>query len=71
MIKNIDRIPLSNIELKEEAFSPIKHNIKILKRKLPEDFFFSRPAIHFSTEVVRNAQRQPPSTSNFTRKPKK
>ncbi len=35
MIKNIDRIPLSSIELLEEPLSPLKNNIKILKKKLP------------------------------------
>lgn len=35
MIKNFDRIPLSNIEIIDEPLSPIKAHIKILKKKLP------------------------------------
>lgn len=68
MIKNIDRIPLSSIELAEDPLSPLKAHIKILKKKLPEDFFIGRNGMYSSTSVVRNSQRNPPTTSNHPRK---
>lgn len=45
MIKSIDRIPLSSIELLDAPLSPLKTHVKILKQKLPADFFTKKPAI--------------------------
>lgn len=54
MLRNYDRIPFSSIELVEAPLSPVKPNIKILKQKLPADFFTKRHGIYSSTSVVRN-----------------
>lgn len=68
MIKNIDRIPLSSIQFSSEPPSPIKPHIKIVKKKLPMDFFTGEQGIHSYSSVVRNSQGLPPSTSSNTRK---
>lgn len=54
MLRNYDRIPFSSIELVEAPLSPVKTNIKILKQKLPADFFTKRHGIYSSTSVVRS-----------------
>jgi len=64
MIKKFDRIPLSNIQEAEQPSSPIKNTIKILKQKLPLDFFIRKTPIYSSTSIVRS----PPSTSSHPRK---
>lgn len=48
--------------------SPLKPHVKILRKKLPEDFFLGRHGINISTAVVRKNQRQLPTTSSFPRK---
>ena len=64
MLKKFDRIPLSNIQEAEQSTSPIKNTIKILKEKLPNDFFARKTPIFSSTSIVRT----PPSTSSHARK---
>lgn len=67
-MKRIDRLPLSSIELGEPTLSPIKPHIKILKQKLPADFFNKKLGVCSATSVVKSIELRPPATSSFARK---
>ena len=68
MIKKVERIPLSKIEIFEEIANSPKRPIKISSQKLPHDFFSSKSNQYPSSFIKKSEIRNPPATSSFQRR---